>query len=87
MRRLQLTPVALEDLAYWRRRDDPTYQKIKRMIEQIRVTPQTGIGKPKPLKHDWSGYWSRRINQQHRLVYQFDNETVIVAQARHHYDD
>jgi len=85
MRRLQFTSVALEDLKYWKETDEKTYNKIKRMIEQIRITPKTGIGKPEPLKYEWSGYWSRRITKEHRLVYCSDDEVVIIAQARYHY--
>jgi len=86
MRRLQLTSAALEDLKYWKETQEKIYQKIKHIIEQIRIDPTTGIGKPEPLKYEWAGYWSRRINEKHRLVYRFDNECVIIAQARYHYD-
>jgi len=85
MRKLQLTSVALEDLKYWKETDEKIYHKIKRIIEQIRIYPRIGIGKPEPLKYEWSGYWSRRINKEHRIVYCFDDSVVIIAQARYHY--
>ncbi len=79
MRKLQFTSVALEDLKYWKETREKIYHKIKRMIEQIRTAPTMGIGKPEPLKYEWSGYWSRRINEKHRLVYCFDDEYVMIV--------
>lgn len=79
MRKLQLTSVALEDLKYWKEKDEKIYHKIKCIIEQIRISPKIGIGKPEPLKYEWSGYWSRRINKEHRIVYCFDDNVVIIA--------
>jgi hypothetical protein len=55
------------------------------MLEQICMTPKTGIAKPEGLKYKWSGYWSRRIDRENRLVYKFDDESVSVVQAKGHY--
>ncbi len=86
MRKLQLTSVELEDLKYWKETDEKIYNKIKRIIEQISVSPKIGLGKPEPLKYEWSGYWSRRITKEHRIVYCFDDSVVIIVQARYHYE-
>jgi len=80
MRLLKITPHAAQDLAYWKRTDSKKYQRIKRMLEQIGTDPTTGIGKPEALKYQWSGYWSRRIDQTNRLVYKFDDNFVYVVQ-------
>jgi len=85
MRILQLIHNAKQDLAYWKQTDSQRYNKIKRMLEQICVTPKTGIGKPEGLKYKWSGYWSRRIDRENRLVYKFDDDFIYVVQAKGHY--
>ena len=59
--------------------------KIKRLLEEIQQTPFEGTGKPETLKHNWTGYWSRRITSEHRLVYKIEDETLYVAQLRYHY--
>ena len=85
MRILKLTPNAKQDLAYWKLADNQRYNKIKRMLEQICMTPKTGIGKPEGLKPKWSGYWSRRIDRENRLVYTFDDDFICITQAKGHY--
>jgi toxin YoeB len=60
--------------------------KIDRLIEDILEHPFAGIGKPEPLRYEWSGYWSRRITGEHRLVYRVEGDTVFIAQCRFHYD-
>ena len=85
MRLFKITPHARQELANWRQLDSKKYQKIKRMLEQIATSPTTGIGKPEALKYQWSGYWSRRIDQNNRLVYRFDDDFVYVVQAKGHY--
>jgi len=85
MRKLKLTLNAKQDLAYWKKTDKQRYNKITRMLEQICVTPKTGIGKPEGLKYKWSGYWSRRIDKENRLVYKFDDDLVCMFQAKGHY--
>jgi toxin YoeB len=80
------SPDALEQLQYWKKSGNKkVIEKISNLIENIQRTPYEGIGKPEPLKHNWSGYWSRRITGDHRLVYKVENETILIAQLRFHY--
>ena len=60
-------------------------EKIERLLKEIQQTPFEGTGKPEALKHKWSGYWSRRITSEHRLVYKIDKDSIFVAQLRYHY--
>ncbi|TAA67896.1 Txe/YoeB family addiction module toxin [Planococcus salinarum] len=76
---------AWEDYLYWQETDKKIVKKINRLIKEIERNPFTGLGKPEPLKHDWSGYWSRHITQEHRIVYKVENDEVRIAQARFHY--
>ena len=83
---LTFTENAWEDYLYWQKTDKKMVKKINELIKVIKRTPFEGIGKPEPLKYDLAGYWSRRIDQEHRLVYQvIDNELLIYA-CRYHYD-
>ena len=80
------SPEALEDLQFWKQSGNIIIQnRIKKLLESIQETPFEGIGKPEALKHNWSGYWSRRINKEHRLIYKRENERVTIAQMRDHY--
>ena len=80
------SPRSLEDLQFWKQSGNIKIQKrIQKLLESIRDTPYEGIGKPEALKHNWSGYWSRRINDEHRLIYKSENEKIIIAQMRSHY--
>ena len=83
--RLEFKPEAFEDLQYWVKTNPRTAKKILKLIEATQRTPFEGIGKPEPLKNELSGWWSRRIDGEHRLVYQVSDETLIIAQARGHY--
>lgn len=76
---------AWEDYLYWQDVDRKTLKRINTLLKEIQRQPFSGIGDPEPLKHNWSGYWSRRIDREHRLVYKIDNSTVIVVQCRYHY--
>lgn len=78
---------ANEDIAWWRANDQNqnVLNRINRLIDNCRVTPFSGIGKPEPLKHDLSGLWSRRITKEHRLVYQVEAGTLFVLSCRYHY--
>jgi toxin YoeB len=76
---------AWEDYLYWQRTDKKTLKRINQLIKEIQRTPFEGIGKPEPLKHSLSGYWSRRINDEHRIVYKVDDDTMYIAQLRYHY--
>ncbi|MES2427006.1 MAG: Txe/YoeB family addiction module toxin [Bacteroidota bacterium] len=76
---------AWEDYLYWQNTDKALLKKINSLIKEIERTPFEGSGKPEPLRHNLAGYWSRRINLEHRLVYKIDNDTLIVFQCRYHY--
>lgn len=72
-------PEAIEDLDFWRKSKNKKIQnKISKLIEDIRKTPFTGVGKPEPLKYDLKGKWSRRITQEHRLVYEIDGNKLFM---------
>ncbi len=86
------TQNAWQDLEYWIENDQDSVIKIKELIKSIRQNPFTGIGKPEPLRHDLKGFWSRRINTEHRLVYKVlgtksVDQKCIILQCRFHYDD
>lgn len=85
MIKIQWTLNASEDIAYWKAHDAKKYERIKLLIKNIRETPFTGIGKPEPLKHSLAGLWSRRINQEHRLIYSVNLEGIIIYNCRFHY--
>ena len=76
---------ALEDIAWWRRTDPKVAARIDALVTDIRRSPFSGIGKPEPLRHEWRGYWSRRITREHRLVYRVEAGRLYVLQARYHY--
>ena len=77
---------AWEDYTTWLKEDRKMLLKINQLIKEIQRTPFEGIGKPDALKYDLAGYWSRRIDREHRLVYKIDNETLIILSCRYHYD-
>jgi len=77
---------AWEDYLYWQTNDKKNLKKINALIKEIKRTPFEGTGSPEPLKHNWSGFWSRRITRVHRLVYTVANNEVLIAQCRYHYD-
>ena len=76
---------AWEDYLYWQKIDKKLVQRINDLIKKITRTPHAGIGKPEPLKHALAGSWSRRINDEHRIVYKVVDGSVLVAQLRYHY--
>jgi len=76
---------AWSDYCYWQTQDKKTLKRINKLIKEIIHSPFEGIGKPEPLKFTLSGYWSRRINDEHRIVYTVKNETLIIIQCRYHY--
>lgn len=78
-------PDFLEDLTYWVDHDRKVASKILTLVEAIRRDPFAGIGKPEPLRHLGSGIWSRRITQEHRIVYLVSENRISFAQARYHY--
>ena len=77
---------ALEELGYWKKSGEITIlKKIRQLLESSQLTPFEGVGKPEALKYNLSGFWSRRITQEHRLVYRIDGDKIIVVQLRFHY--
>lgn len=78
---------AWDEYIYWQAQDKKTLRKINALLKEIQREPYNGAGKPEPLKGDLSGKWSRRINDKDRLVYEIENDTVIVQQCKGHYED
>lgn len=76
---------AWEDYLYWQKTDKKTLARINKLIKEIGREPFAGVGRPEPLKHSLSGYWSRRINEEHRMVYKVTDDAVLIAQLRYHY--
>jgi len=76
---------AWEDYLYWQKTDSKLLERINTLIKETSRQPFSGIGKPEPLKHALSGYWSRRINDEHRFVYKIDDKSILIAQLRYHY--
>ena len=76
---------AWEDYLYWQRTEKKLLKRINTLIQDIQRHPFKGIGKPEPLKHGLSGYWSRRINDEHRIVYKVEKSDLRIAQLRYHY--
>ncbi|MGE5342566.1 MAG: Txe/YoeB family addiction module toxin [Candidatus Omnitrophota bacterium] len=76
---------AWEDYLYWQQTDKKILKRINLLIRDIQRQPFEGIGKPEPLKFNLAGYWSRRIDEEHRLVYKIQGDTISIAQCRYHY--
>ena len=74
-----------EDYLYWQKTDKKLLERINTLIKDITRSPFEGIGKPEPLKNALAGYWSRRINDEHRIVYRIADGSVWIAQLRYHY--
>jgi len=83
---LTFTENAWEDYLYWQKIEKKMVKKINQLIKDIKRNPFDGIGKPEALKYDLAGYWSRRIDQEHRLVYQVREEELLIYTCRYHYD-
>jgi len=88
--KIEFTENAWDDLTYWIENDMDQVKKIKELINSIKASPFKGIGKPEPLKHQLKGYWSRRINQEHRIVYEISGKKNVdqickIMQCRFHY--
>ena len=74
-----------EDYLYWQAIDKKVLKRINLLITDIQRHPFSGLGDPEPLRHNWTGYWSRRIDREHRLVYKVTDNAIIIAQCRYHY--
>jgi toxin YoeB len=85
MLKLTWTENALEDLEWWQKHDAKMLKRIIQICLAICKNPTQGIGKPEPLKFDLQGYWSRRMDDEHRIVYAFDAKQVTITQCRFHY--
>ena len=85
MKNLEFDINAIEDLAWWIKQDRRKALKIIDLIKQIEREPFSGIGKPEPLKHDFKGCWSRRIDDEHRLIYQVFDDKIRILACRYHY--
>jgi toxin YoeB len=83
--KLTFSDQAWEDYLYWQKTDKRVLKRINLLIKEICRSPHEGVGKPEPLRHALSGYWSRRINDEHRMVYKVIDEQVLIAQLRYHY--
>lgn len=79
------TDNAWEDYLYWQKEDQKIFDEINNLIEECRRNPFTGTGKPEPLRNDLTGYWSRRITREHRLVYLPEDKAIYVVACRYHY--
>lgn len=76
---------AWDDYVFWQKTDKKVLRRINALIEETQHNPFEGIGKPEPLKHALSGYWSRRITDEHRFVYKVSEHAIHIAQLRYHY--
>ena len=83
--KLTFSTKAWEQYLYWQTTDKKILKRINLLIKDIQRTPNEGVGKPEALKHGLSGYWSRRINDEHRIVYKQSGDTILIAQLRYHY--
>lgn len=84
--RLEFKEQAFEDLQYWVQMNPKIAKRLLRLIEETKRNPFTGTGKPEPLKGELSGWWAKRIDQEHRLIYRVEGNSLIIAQAKGHYD-
>ncbi len=84
---LTWTSHAWEEYIYWQETDKKIVKRINDLLKECLRTPFEGKGKPEPLKHDRKGYWSRRITDEHRLIYKIENDKIIIASFYGHYND
>ena len=75
-----------EDYLHWQRTDPKMLREVNGHVKECQRSPFEGTGKPEPLKGDLAGWWSRRLDQEHRLVYRVEDDALLIAQCRHHYD-
>jgi len=83
--KLIFSDAAWEDYLYWQKQDKRMVERINKLIKETQREPFAGVGKPEPLKHALAGYWSRRITEEHRMVYKIDGDSMLLAQLRYHY--
>jgi len=75
-----------EDYLYWQKNNKKYVNKINKLLKDISRQPFSGLGKPEPLKFQYSGFWTRRIDEEHRLIYKVKNDEILIAKCRFHYD-
>lgn len=85
MRDFLFTPIAFEQYNDWQTENKQTFAKLKKLIKEVAKTPFEGIGKPEALKHEYSGYWSRRITDEHRLIYKVEENCIKIISCKYHY--
>ncbi len=83
--RIVFHPRAWEDYSYWQQHDRKLLKRINDLIKDIQRTPYEGIGKPEPLRFEFTGCWSRRVNEEHRLIYRVEGEGLHILACRYHY--
>lgn len=83
--KLIFADAAWEDYLYWQKQDRRMVERINKLIQAVMREPFAGVGKPEPLKHALAGFWSRRITDEHRMVYRIDDGRLLIAQLRYHY--
>lgn len=86
MRLIAFHQTAFDDYSEWAKMDKKLFERIRRMISETSKTPFDGIGKPEPLKHELKGYWSRRLTDEHRLVYKVTETQIIIISCKYHYE-
>ena len=83
--RIAFTGPGWDDYQYWVSTDRAMVKRINKVIDDVQRTPFSGIGKPEALKHQLAGYWSRRITDEHRLIYAVEHDQIVIIAARYHY--
>jgi toxin YoeB len=83
---LAWTKAAWSDYVYWQTQDKKTLKRINKLVQDTLRSPSVGLGKPEPLKENLAGFWSRRIDDTHRLVYAFDQQQLTIISCRYHYE-
>ncbi len=83
--KIKFSTSAFKDYQQWQKDNQRIFERINRLLEDIKTSPFEGIGNPEPLKYKWQGYWSRRITQEQRLVYSVKDNTIFVVQCKFHY--
>ncbi|NEP55293.1 MAG: Txe/YoeB family addiction module toxin [Moorea sp. SIO3C2] len=83
--KITFAETAWDDYLYWQQTDKKTLKRINNLIKDISRSPFEGIGDPEPLKFNWLGFWSRRIDKKNRIIYAVEEDTILIAQCRYHY--
>jgi len=86
MMKITFSKNSWEEYVFWQKEDKKILKRINQLIKDIQQTPFRGIGNPEPLKYDLSGFWSRRIDREHRLVYQVFDQEILIYSCKYHYD-